>query len=176
MRFNIVVGCILALILFTVYAIFFRPVGPEIYFSYKTEYVNFNKVEVEFYLVNGNPAYSSKPTHFFRINVTPSPEEFQNCNLDEFDWELKRYEDNELLFSTSSLQGTISPEDFFQNKHNGSVFKGTNGPGLGDGDFKVTLSFAKNNNCGIGNENLLIKKIMRVKRKRATAFDVAMSI
>ena len=168
-------GIVIVMIIAGGYFLFVRPVGPEIYFKYKTQFYRYNGGEIEFYLVNDNPN-NGGDSYFFKVSLDAGPTFVPTCNLSDFDWELKRIVDGNIMFSTASQTGTLTQKGYFENKINGSVFKGKSGFGLGEYDFEVILTFNANNGCGIGVDNLVIKKSMRLKYKRMNYFDVMMSV
>ncbi len=171
-------GClsaVLVMLLIGGYLLFIRPVSPEIYFAYRTQFFRYDGGKIEFYLVNRNPE-NGGDSYFFKIGVDVVPKLVETCKLSDFNWELKRKVDDVLLFSTESKSGLLNPESYFENKIHGSVFKGMNGSELGEYDFVIVLTFDADNGCGIEPNTLIITKTMRLRYKKQTLWDVMMSV
>jgi len=169
-----IIAILLALLL-GVYYIFIRPIDDKIYFNYPTQYYSYEGGEVEFYMVNSNPKHTYT-NHFFRVKLEVAPSFINSCNLSDFDWDLRRSSDHVLLFSTKSQSGMLNQSTYFENKIDSSVFKGIDGSGMGDGEFKVTVKVNPTNMCGFATNELIITKTMRLKHKRLTLWDAWMSI
>ncbi len=163
------------LIFSTVYFIFIHPIGTEVYFQYEEKNIDYENGSIRIYLVNDNPENGSD-NYFFRVTVKPTSEFYETCNLDHFNWGLRRESDNTLLFSTSTLTGQVEKSHFFENKIDKLVFKGISGKGLGARDFIAELKISPENKCGYKSNKLHSVHTMKLKPIRSTFWRRAMSV
>lgn len=155
--------------------ILYYPISDDIYFEYQERNTSYESGNVRFYLINSNPDYHS-PTSFFKVSIQPAASAYTKCNLDDFEWELRRESDNSLVFSTLSQSGEFKPKRYFENRVDGYIFKGISGDTLGEHSFTVNLTIAPKNECGFGPNQLKFVQKLKLRYRRATAWSRAMSI
>ena len=170
-----VFAAVIAIIGSIAYLLFIRPVSPEVYFVYYSQYFKTDTGTFEFRLTNENPE-NGRISYFARVSLNIDSTDFPECNLEDFDWTIKRNTDGIVLYSTKTKSGPANPTDYFENQLASSIFKGISGEYLGMSDFEFTVTVAENNECGIDPRHHVISKTMKLKRRRLTAWGRAMSV
>ncbi len=157
-----------------IYFVFVHPRDDKIYFNYPTEHLQYSSGKIEFRLNNENPD-NSKIDTFVRVLLKVEPDYVESCNTDDFEWELRKLRDDMTLVSTQN-GGSLSNTRVIKNKIGNSVFKVISGPQMGKNDFLISVTFRPNNGCGVSNTHLEFTQIMRLKIRRRTVWDDAMSV